>query len=328
MHGHIVSSAAERWKSTLLVTTMLASVAADGVCQSYPMKAVRIITGSVGSNVDVSSRLVASELTRPLGQQVIVDNRAGAVIAGDLVSKAAPDGYTVLVTGGSLWVGPLLRDNTPYDAVRDFSPIAILGKAPAVLVVHPSLPVKTVAELVALAKARPGALNYSSGGAGGAAHLSTELFKAMTGTNLVGIFYKSDAMQVADLLGGRTQLTFGNPSGMAPLVLARKLRALAVTSLRPSALFPGLPTVAASGVPDYESVGVAAMFVPARTAQAIVARLSEEIAKVLGATDIRERLLRTGVEAVGSTPEELAAFMRTETARMSKVIKEAGIRAE
>ena len=211
--------------------------------QNYPTRPIRVITAGVGGGNDVSARLVAQGLSASIGQQVIVENRASGIITAEAVAKAAPDGYTVLVYGSTIWTTPLLQ-STPYDPVRDFAPITMVASSPHVIVVHPSLPVKTVKELIALAKAKPGQLNDASLGTGTSTHLGAELFKSMAGVNIVRIPYKAAASQIGDLLGGQVQLTFSTTGAAMPLVKVGRLRALAVTSSKPSAMTPGLPTVA------------------------------------------------------------------------------------
>ena len=296
--------------------------------QNYPNKPVRIVTGGVGSGSDFVSRLIAQGLSGSLGQQVIVDNRPSGVIPGDTVAKAPPDGYTLLVSGSVLWIGPLLRDTNPYDPVKDFTAVTLAASSPNILVVHPSLPVKTVRELIALAKAKPGALNYSSAGTGASTHLAAELFKAMASVDIVRVPYKSSAAEMADLIGGHVQLTFGSTGAVTPHIRSGRLRAVAVTSPRPSVLASDLPTVAASGLPGYESVNIVGMFAPAGTPQAIINRLNQETVRVLNQADVKKKVLNSGVETVGSLPEECAAAMKSEMVRLGKVIKDAGIRAE
>ena len=293
--------------------------------QSYPSKPIRIVTGGPGGGADFASRVMAAGLASALGQQVIVDNRGG-VVPGEIVSQAPADGYTLLCYPGSLWLGSLLQ-TTPYDPIKDFAPISMLVRSPSILVVHPSLPVKSVKELIALAKAKPGALNYSAAGTGGATHLSAELFKAMAGVNIVFIPYKGAGAALADVLGGQVQLTFGSAASVAPHLKSGRLRALAVTSAQPSAIAPDLPTIAAS-VPGYDAVQNTGMFAPVKTPEAIINRLHQEIVKVLRSPDTKEKLFNAGVEAVASTPAELAATIKLEMVRIGKVIKEAGIRAE
>jgi tripartite-type tricarboxylate transporter receptor subunit TctC len=243
------------------------------------------------------------------------------------VSKAPPDGYTLLIDAASFWIGPLLQE-TPYDPVKDFAPVTLTDSAPNVLVVNPSLPVKSVKELIALAKARPGELNYGSSSTGSTPHLAAELFNMMAGVKIVRVPFKGSGPAVISLLGGQVQLMFATAGSVAPHVKSGRLRALAVASLQPSALAPGLPTIAASGVPGYEAVAFEGMFAPAKTPVAIIDRLNQEIVRVLNRAEVKERFFNAGVETVGSTPEEFAAAIKSNVAKWGKLIKDAGIRDE
>lgn len=292
--------------------------------QEYPAKPMRIVTPGIGGSSDFSARLIAQGLTVNLGQQVIVDNRPTGVIPGEIVSKAPPDGYTLLLAGGSFFIGPLMQ-KTPYDPVKDFSPISLTTTQPNVLVVHPSLPVKSAKDLIVLARARPGALNYSMAGAGSSGHLAAELFKAMAGIDVVRINYKGAGAALSDLVAGQVHLTFATAGSVAPLIKSARLKALAVTSGQPSVLFPGLPTVAAAGLPGYETVSNLGIFAPAKTPDSIINRLHREIVRVLSRGDIKEKLLNAGTEAVGSSPEQFAATIKSEITRLGKVIRDAGI---
>jgi tripartite-type tricarboxylate transporter receptor subunit TctC len=314
--------------AALTVAVAMTSLCAGTIfAQDYPSKPVRIVTTAIGGGNDFVARLIAQSISGPLGQPVIVDNRATGVIPGDVVARSAPDGHTLLVAGNTLWVGPLL-EKTPYDAIRDFSPISLASWTPSILVVHPSLPAKSVKELIALARGRPGDLNYASTATGGSSHLATELFKHMAGVDLVRVPYKGNAPATVDLTGGQVHLMFAIASAVAPLIQSGRLRALAVTSARPSALFPGVPTVAASGVPGYESVTLTGVFAPARTPPAIIGRLNREIVEFLGKPQTIEKYLSAGMETVGSSPERLGVTIKAEIARMGNVIKNAGIRAD
>jgi tripartite-type tricarboxylate transporter receptor subunit TctC len=298
--------------------------------QDYPNRPIRIVTGAAGGGGDFAARLIAQLLTGRLGQQVIVENRGGAsgIIAAQTVAKAPPDAYTLLLYTGTFWILPFLRDNVPYDPVRDFSPISMTNRVPNILVVHPSLPVKSVKELIALAQNRPAELNYASVGVGGGAHLAGELFKAMAGVNMVHVPYTGTGPAVNALVGGQVQLMFPNAASVMPHVNSGRLRALAVCSAEPSELAPGLPTVAASGLPDFESVLMLGIFAPAKTPATLINRLNKEIVQGLNGADVRAKLLAAGVEPVGSSPEQFAAMIKSEMARMGKVIKDAGIREE
>jgi tripartite-type tricarboxylate transporter receptor subunit TctC len=293
----------------------------------FPNKPIRLVTVGVGGAMDFMSRLLAQGLTVDLSQPVIVENRSSGFLPGQIVSKASPDGYTLLVAGPPLWIAPLLQ-SVPYDAFRDFSPITMMASTPNILVVNPSLPVKSVKELIALAKARPGQLNYASTGTGGSLHLAAELFKSMAGVNIVRINYLIAGTMINDLIGGQVQLMFGNSGAVVPHVKSGRLRALAITSAQPSALAPGLPTVAASGLPGYESASTSGVFAPAGTPAAIIKRLNQEMVLVLNRADVKEKFFNAGIAAIGSSPETLVATIKSEVVRMGKVIKDAGIRED
>ena len=289
-----------------------------------------MVTSGVGGGADFVARLIAQGIASPLGQQVVAENRGGAggVIPGEIVAKAPADGYTLLFYANTIWLAPFMRDRTPYDPLRDFSPITLAGSSPNMVVVHPLLPVKSIQDLIALARAKPGELNYGTSGNGSASHLAGELFKAMAGVNIVRINYKGAAPAFNDVVAGQVQITFGSAALVLPHLKSGRLRALAVTSARPSALFPGLPTVAASGLPGYETDALFGMFAPAKTPEAIVSRLNQEVMRFLKSPEARERLLNAGVEVAGTSPEGLTATMKADMARMGKVIQDAGIREE
>ncbi len=296
--------------------------------QPYPTRPVRIVTAEAGAGSDFVSRMVAPGLADSLGQQFIVDNRGGSgVIPIEIVAKAAPDGYTLLVFGSTFWHLPFLQ-NVSYHPLNDFLAITLATTTPLLLVVHPSLPVKSIKELIAWAKAKPGELNYASGIAGSATHLPAELFKAMAGVDMVRVAYKGGGPALNALIGGEVQLMFATASGAAPLVNAGRLRALAVTSAQPSTLFPDLPTVAASGLPGYNAASVMCIFAPAKTPAALIHQLNRELVRVLHKSEVKERFIKAGAEVVASSPEQLAAVMRSDMATMGRVIKNAGIRAQ
>ncbi len=288
--------------------------------QGYPAKTVRIYTSGAGGGNDLVARLIAQGAAPVLGQPVVVDNRAG-IVAVDIVAKAPADGYSLLVIGSALWIDPLMRDDVAWDPLRDFAPITLAVLSPNVLVVNPALPVKTVKELITLAKARPGDLNYASADSGSTPHIAAELFNYLAGVNVVRVLYKSSSAALTDLIGGQVQLAFTPAGNATPHVKSGKLRALAVTTPQPSVILPGLPTVAAAGVPGYEAVSTYGFFAPAKTPVPIVTRWHQEIAKLLTQPGVKEKLFNTGSEAVGSTPEELTAKMKSEMARLSKVMK-------
>ncbi len=295
--------------------------------QAYPVKPIRIAVTGVGSGGDFAARLIAQGVSPALGQQIIVENRGSGNMPAEIVSKAAPDGYTLCLSAAPLWITPFLR-KTPYDPVKDFTPVTLVVTSPNILVVHPSLPVKSVKELIALIRARPGALNYATSGIGGSGFLAAELFKSMARADMVRVNYKSGGLAITELMSGEVQLFFANAGAVAPHMQSRRLRALAVTSAKPSPLLPGLPTVASGGLPGYELVSVQGLFAPARTPEAVVARLNQEIVPFLQRPEVREKFFAAGMEALGSPPEALAATVKSEMARLGKVIKAAGITLE
>ncbi len=303
----------------------IAGVSLHAHAQEYPNKTIRVITGTVAGGTDFSARLIASSLATALGHPVVVENRASAIVVRDAVIKAPPDGYTLMFYASSIWLLPFLQSDVVFDPLKDFAPIALVAGAPTILVVNPSLPVSSVKELIAYAKARPGQLNYSSGNSGNAPHLAAELFKAMAGVHIVRIAYRGGGPAVTALVAGEVQLSFATAGAGVSFVKSGRLKALGVTSAKPSALFPGLPTVASSGLPGYEAVSTYGMLAAARTPAAIIARLNQEIVKMLGQSDIKEKFLASGLETIGGTPEEFRAVMAAEMAGMGKVIKEAGI---
>jgi tripartite-type tricarboxylate transporter receptor subunit TctC len=292
--------------------------------QTYPAKPLRVITAAAGGGSDFVARLVAGPLAAALGQQVLVDNRG--VLAVEIAAKAPPDGYNLLLSGAALWLQSFLRDKVAYQ-IADFAPVSIVTRAPNVLVIHPQVPVKSVQALIALAKARPGELNYATSGNGNSVHLAGEMFRVMTGVNMVRVNYRGAARALTDLSAGQVQLMFGVPGSVTPHVKAGRLIALAVTSAEPSPLAPGLPLVA-TAVPGYESVSSLALFVPAATPVAIVTRLNDEVVRVLRRPELRDKLLAGGAEAMPGTPEQLVAFMRADMNKLGPIIKAAGIRTD
>ena len=307
--------------STISIGLMVLGAGAVSA-QDFPTKPIRIITGGVGGGNDFTARQLAQGITGSLGQPVIVDNRTG-FLATEAVSKAPPDGYTLIVIGNALWVRPLL-EKVPHD-VRDFSPITLTERTVNIVAVHPSLPVKSIKELIALAKARPGELNYGSSAPGSSNHLAGELFRSMAGVKLVNVPYKSSPPVITALIGGEVQLAIIDVGLVVPHVKTGKLRALAVTSTEPSALAPGLPTVAASGLPGYESVSMVGVLAPTKTPAAIINRLNQEMVRVLNMPEVKERFLNVGIEVATSSPEQFAATIKSDIAKWGKVIKDAGI---
>ena len=306
-----------------------AMIAAGAACaETFPDKPVRIVCGEPGGSTDFMARVIAPGLAKSLGQPVIVQNRGGNGLPQALVANALPDGYTLLLNGSPVWLLPFLQEHVSYDPIRDFATVTLTTSAPNVLVVHPSLPAQSVAELIALAKARPGQLNFGSSPAGSSPHLAAELFKSMAGINLVWVPYKSAGPALIALLGGEVQLMFATTLSAAPHVKGGRLRALAVTSPQPTALAPGLPTVSASGLPGYESRSMQAVWAPAKTPAAVVKRLNEDIVRALNQPDVKQKIFDYGSEVVGTTPAEGTAIIKADMARLGKVIKDGGIRGE
>jgi tripartite-type tricarboxylate transporter receptor subunit TctC len=306
---------------------MGALVVSGGIvsAQNFPTKPIRIVSAEVGGGNDFAARVVAQGLSA-LGQPVIVENRPSGVIPGSIVAKAPPDGYTLLAYGVSLWIAPLLQDDIPYDPVGDFAPVTLVANSPGVLVVYPGLPVKSAGELIALAKAKPGQLNYASTSTGSPPHLAAELFKFMAGVDIMRILYKGMGPALIDLISGQVHLAFGTASSATPHIKSGRLRALAVTCAQPTPVFPGLPALA-STLPGYEAGSIYGVFAPARTPAAIVNRLNREIVRHLQTAEVKERFLNVGVDVVGSSPAELAAAVKSDRERLGKMIRDAGIRA-
>lgn len=298
---------------------------------NYPLKPVRLVTGSApGGGSDFVARMLAEKLSERFGQPVIVDNRAGAggVIGADVVAKANPDGYTLLInTGSAIAVNPALQ-TLPYDVKRDFAPVMQVSRAPFVLAVHPALPAKSVTELIQLAKANPKKFSYASSGIGAMSHLAMELFKTMTGVNVVHVPYRGSSPAAVDLIAGQVQLAMNNIVPTLPHVKSGRLRALGVSGPLRSHVLPEVPTVAQAGVPGYEAMQWYGVLLPAKTPKPIAALLYKEIGAVLQIPLLRTRLTEEGGDVVGSTPEQFAAYIEQETAKWAKVVKAAGVRAE
>lgn len=310
-------------KAVLWVLLPTAAFAGTASGQDYPARPVRIVTTPAGGGNDLSARNIAQGIAPSLGQNVIVENRPTKLVP-ETVARAKPDGYTLLLAGGSFSLTPFL-EKTTYDPVRDFAPITIVDTSPTVLVVHPSLPVKSVRGLLVLARSKPAALNYASGGAGSANHLAMELFRFMAGIKVTHVPYKGSGPAILALMSGETQVMIPNVSATAAHVESGRLRALAVGSAQPTALAPGLPTIAASGVPGYEASSIHVVMAPAGTPARVIERLNREIVRFVGRPEVKEHLLKSGLEPVGSSPEELSAFMKADMARWESVIRDAGI---
>lgn len=320
-----------RLASLSLCAAVLALVMSHAIAQDYPSKPIRFVVPlPPGGFTDLLARAIGQKLTESWGQAVVVDNRGGGgtTIGTEIVAKAPPDGYTILLVPPDLAINPSLHQKLPYDAVKSFAPVTMAAWSPIILVVHPSVPAKSVNELIALAKSKPGQVHYASGGIGTGAHVSTELFKSMTGTDMVHVPYKGVGQAVTALLAGEVQLMFGQMPITLPHVKAGKLRTLAIASARRSPAMSDLPTVAEAGVPGFEAnpwFGVAA---PAGTPKEIVAKLSGEIVKILRMPEIRQRLSALGAEPAGSTPEEFAAHIKAEILKWAEVVRRSGARAD
>ncbi len=312
----------------VLALTVLAVAHGPSSAQSYPAKPIRIITSEAGGGADIASRLVAQGISGPLGQQVIVDNRRGGVIPGEVVSKAPPDGYTLLLFGGSFWLQPFMQEHASYDPLKDFAPISLVLMSPSVLAIHPAVVANSVNELIALVKAKPGALNYAMGAPGSSTHLAGELFKSMAKLDIVGVPFKGTGPSLNALIAGEVQLSFPNATAVTPHIKSGRLRALGVASAQRSALAPDLPTLAASGLPGFETGTTLGVFAPAKTPAAVIAKLNTEIVRFLSNADVKERFLKAGSEAVSSSPDELAVTVKADMERLGKVIKDGHIRSE
>jgi len=302
------------------------ALAGNALAQGYPAKPIRFI---VGPGPDALARVIGQKLTEAWGQPVIVDQRGGGggTISAEAVAKAAPDGYTLLLATGTHTINPSMY-KLSYDMVRDFAPVTLLASTPFILAVHPSVPANSVAELIRLAKTKPGALNYGSGGSGTPPHLATELFKTAAGIDIVHVPYKTVAAAITDLVAGQLQVMFTvGPAGL-PQIRAGRLRGLAVSTARRSAFAPDLPTVAESGLPGFDVFGWNGLLAPAGTPGSIIARLQGEIVRALQNSELRERIASFGFEPVGNTPEEFGEFVKADIARWADVVKQSGARVD
>jgi tripartite-type tricarboxylate transporter receptor subunit TctC len=304
---------------------------APAAAQQYPSKPIRIISPfAAGGGNDAISRTIASKLTESVKQQVIVENRTGAngIVGTELAARAAPDGYTIALIPSGHAVNASLYRKLPYDSIRDFSPISLVGSSPLTLVVHPTLPVKNVKELVWFSQARPGELTYSSAGVGSSGHLAGALFETLTSTKMVHVPYKGTALALTDLMGGQVVLTFATSASAMPHVRSGRLRALASTGARRSPAVPNMPTVAEAGVPGYEASLWYGFVGPAGLSPEIVKRLNGLIVTAVAAPDVRERLTTAGVDAQSSSPDELARLMIADVKRWARVIERTGVQAQ
>ena len=313
----------------VLWALLFSAVAWNATAQNFPAKPVRLIVPFAAAGpADIQARLIGPKLTEAWGQPVVVENRAGGntIIATELTARTDPDGHTVLVVSAGFAINVSLYAKLPYDSLRDFTPVTQLTSGPAIVVVHPSLPVRSVKELIQLARSRPGQLTYAS--AGLPSQLAVELFKVMTGTDLVHVPYKGAAPAMIDLIAGHVQVSFPTIIGAFSHVQAGRLRALATTGAKRAPAAPDLPTMMEAGVPGYEAANWFGTVVPAKTPTAIVSKLSQEIARVLRLPDVRERLLVQGMEPTSSTPEEFSAYIRSEMTKWARVVKASGAKAE
>jgi tripartite-type tricarboxylate transporter receptor subunit TctC len=310
----------------LLLVGLVFSCAGAAHAQPYPSKPIRIVTTVTGGSLDLTARFIAPRLSENLGQPVVVDNRGG-VVSMELVATAPPDGYTLLLASASLWTSQFVRSNVQWDPIRDYSPVTLAVTLPNVIAVHPSLPVKSIKALIALAKARPGKLNYASGQTGSSSHLAGELFKSVAGVNIVRVAYKGAGPSMIALITGETQLSFPNTAAATPHMRSGKIRALAVTTTQRSTLVPELPTAAEAGLAGYESRAILGVFAPAQTPQPIVGQLNSEIVRVLNDPDVKKKMFDAGAEVVASTPSELAKAMRADMEISGRLIRDAGISA-
>jgi tripartite-type tricarboxylate transporter receptor subunit TctC len=311
---------------------LFACIATVASAQSYPNRAIRLVVPfPAAGTTDILARAAAQKLTEAFGQSVVVDNRPGAAgnIGSDLVAKSAPDGYTLLMgTVGTHAINPSLYSKMPYDHVKDFVPVVLVAGVPNVLVVNPALPVNSVADLIKLAKDKPGQINFASSGSGTSIHLSGELFKTMAGVDMTHVPYKGSSPALIDLIGGQVQLMFDNLPSALPQIKAGKLRAIAVTSMKRAPVLPDIPTINESGLPGFEASSWFGVLAPAGTPPSIVAKINAEVNKWLQSADAREKLLGQGAEAAGGSPEQFANYIRAESEKWAKVVKASGAKVD
>jgi len=311
---------------------VLAMTAADALAQPYPSKPIRLVVPfPAGGTTDILAREVGQRLALSLGQPVVIDNRPGAAgnIGSELVAKSAPDGYTLLMaTVGTHAINPNLYARMPYDHVKDFVPVVLVAGVPNVLEVTPSLPVNSVADLIKLAKEKPGKINFASSGSGTSIHLSGELFKTMAGVDMTHVPYKGSAMAITDLIGGQVQVMFDNLPSSLPQIKAGKLRAIAVTSAQRAPALPDVPTIAESGLPGFEATSWFGLVAPAGTPSSIVGRINADVNQWLQSPEAKEKLLAQGAVAAGGSPEQFAAYIHTETEKWARVVKASGAKVD
>ena len=315
----------------LLALAILLVAAMQANAQPFPTKPLRLVVAFVpGGGDDYHGRVLAQKLSEILGQQVVVDNRAGAggLVGWEHVAKSPADGYTMLLSGGGLAAIKSLRPNAPVDPIRDFVWVSMVAGYPLVLVVHPAVPAKDLRELIALAKAKPGQLNYGSSGVGATPHLAAEYFKSAAGVDIVHVPYKGSTPVYADLMAGLVSMYFAVPASGAPYVKSGKLRAIAVTSAKRASLLPSVPTLAEAGLPGYDISSFYALLVPAGTPREIVNRLAEATARAVASPDLREKIVNAGSEPASSTPEELLQIVKDSAAKYERIIKAANIKPD
>ena len=312
-----------------IFAAVLAVFGASAVhAQAYPSKPLRFLTTGVGGSTDLAARTVALGLSDSVGWNVVVDNRGSTIVSAEMTARAPPDGHTLLVSTDGLWRGQYFQ-KMPFDPLKDFLPITLVSRSPNILVVHPSVPVKSVKELIALAKSKPGQLNYGAGAIGASTHLASELFNIMAGVKIVHVPYKSSGMAATAIISGQLEVMFGTTGTVAVYAKQGRVRPLAISTSEPSALMPGLPTIAAAGnLPGYESASTAGVFAPPGTSPAIIKRLHEEISRVLARPEVKERFFNQSVDVVGGTPEEVTAFIKSDMATTAKIVKAIGIRPQ
>jgi tripartite-type tricarboxylate transporter receptor subunit TctC len=317
------------WSTVLLV--LLAFCTAGALAQSYPTRAIKLVVpSSPGGGTDIVARILGQKLSEQLGQQFVVENRAGAgtVIGNDAVAKSAPDGYTLLMGLSTLAINPSMYAKLPYDALRDFAPISQSVSACNILILHPSVPAKTVTELIALARAKPGSLTFGSAGMGTNPHLSGELFKSLARIDMVHVPFKGSGQSIISQLAGEIAANFPSVPTAMPYIKAGRLRGLGVTTLKRVEVLPDVPSIAEAGLPGYEATQWFGLLAPAGTPRPVIDRLYQESSRAVRSADMKERMTAEGLEVVGSTPEEFANYIRSETEKWTQVIKAAGIKPQ
>jgi tripartite-type tricarboxylate transporter receptor subunit TctC len=329
--GRWLESCAFRLPPSAFLLAAALFAATSVAAQEYPTRPIRIVVPqSPGASTDITARLIGQKLNESFKQPVVVDNRPGSSgIAGtEIVARAVPDGHTLMVVASSFSINPALQSKLPYDPIHDFTPVTQLSKFPNMLAAHPSVPVKTLQDVIALARAKPGQLNYASAGSGTGTHMSAELLKQMTKIDIVHIPYKGGGPAMVAAMGGQTQLIFGTTVGLLLHVRTGKLKAIALTSAKRSAAAPEIPTFAESGVPGYEHEPWNAMFAPAKMPRAVLAKLNAEVGRILHTPEVKKVFEHEGADPVGNSPEQFAAILKSEIAKWMKVVKAAGIKPE